>query len=72
MADLIVVGSRQHQGLHRRVWGSVSKTIMTHADCSVVLSRPIDFVHGRRTPSIEAPRMFESERQHLEPHHYRI
>ena len=46
VADLIVVGSREHQGLHRRVWGSISRTVMTHADCSVVLARPIDFVHG--------------------------
>lgn len=69
-ADLIVVGSRDHSGLMRRVWGSVSRTIMTHADCSVVLSRPVDFVHGHRTPSIEPPKMWESKPHHLPMHHY--
>lgn len=69
-ADLIVVGSRQHEGLQRRLWGSVSKTVMTHADCSVVLSRPIDFVHGHRTPTIEPPSVRPSETHHLQPHHY--
>jgi nucleotide-binding universal stress UspA family protein len=72
MADLIVVGSRQHEGLHRRVWGSVSKTVMSSADCSVVLSRPIDFVHGVRTPSIEPPKMWKSEGHRLQMHHYHM
>lgn len=70
MADLVVVGSREHEGLQRRIWGSVSKTISTHADCSVVLSRPVDFVHGHRTPSIEPPKMWKSESHHLTMHHY--
>lgn len=69
-SDLIVAGSREHDGLKRRVWGSVSKTIMTHADCSVVLSRPIDFVHGHRTPTIEPPKSWTSESHHLQPHRY--
>lgn len=69
-ADLIVLGSREHEGLKRRVWGSISKTVMTHADCSVVLSRPVDFVHGHRTPSIEPPRIGPTEPHHLTMHHY--
>lgn len=69
-ADLIVVGSRDHHGLQRRVWGSISKTVMTRAECSVVLSRPVDFVHGRRTPTIEPPRMGPTEEHHLQRHHY--
>ena len=72
VADLIVVGSREHQGLHRRVWGSISKTVMTHADCSVVLARPIDFVHGVRTPAIEPPKAWKSEGHHLQMHHYHV
>jgi nucleotide-binding universal stress UspA family protein len=70
LIDLIVVGCREHEGLERRIWGSISKTVMTHADCSVVLSRPVDFVHGRRTPSIEPPKMWHSEPHHLTMHHY--
>lgn len=72
VADLIVVGSRQHQGLQRRLWGSISKMIMTRADCSVVLVRPVDFVHGHRTPSVEPPRMWESPPHHLQMHHYHM
>jgi nucleotide-binding universal stress UspA family protein len=70
MSDLIVVGSRQHVGLKRRVWGSISRTVLADAECSVVLSRPIDFVHGKRTPTIEPPRLWKSERHHLQMHHY--
>lgn len=69
-ADLIVVGSREHEGLQRRIWGSVSKTIVGQAECSVVLSRPVDFVHGQRTPSIEPPKRWKSEPRHLTMHHY--
>jgi nucleotide-binding universal stress UspA family protein len=69
-ADLIVVGSREHEGLKRRVWGSISKTVMTHADCSVVLARPIDFVHGHRIPSVEPPKAWSTEPHHLETHRY--
>jgi nucleotide-binding universal stress UspA family protein len=69
-ADAIVVGSREHQGLNRRVWGSVSKTVMTHADCSVVLARPIDFVHGVRIPVVEPPRTWDNDGYHLQMHHY--
>lgn len=70
MADLIVAGSRQHQGLQRRVWGSISKTLVNQAECSVVLVRPVDFVHGHRTPSIEPPRTWTGETHHLMMHHY--
>lgn len=70
MADLIVIGSRQHQGFQRRVWGSISKTVVNEAECSVVLVRPVDFVHGHRTPSIEPPRMWTGETHHLMMHHY--
>lgn len=70
MADLIVIGSRQHQGLQRRVWGSISKTIVNQATCSVVLVRPVDFVHGHRTPSIEPPRTWTGDHHHLMTHHY--
>lgn len=72
MVDLIVVGSRQHEGLQRKVWGSISKTVMTHADCSVALVRPVDFLHGRRTPSIEPPKMWDSEQHRLQMHHYHM
>lgn len=71
VVDLIVVGSHEHQGLNRRLWGSVSKSVMTHADCSVVLSRPLYFAHARRTPQIEPPRPFKTEPFHLQMHHYR-
>lgn len=70
LVDLIVIGCREHEGLERRIWGSISKTVMSHADCSVVLSRPADFVHGRRIPSIEPPRPWRSEGHHLALHHY--
>jgi len=72
MADLIVVGSRQHEGLQRRVWGSISKTILNQADCSVVLVRPVDFVHGQRTPSIEPPKMWDGGQHRLQMHHYHM
>jgi nucleotide-binding universal stress UspA family protein len=72
MADAIVIGSREHEGLKRRVWGSVSKTVMTHAECSVVLARPIDFSHGVRTPTVEPPKAWKSDGYHLQMHHYHV
>lgn len=72
MVDLIVVGSRQHEGLQRRLWGSISKTILSHADCSVALVRPVDFVHGKRTPSIEPPKMWDAGEHRLQMHHYHM
>lgn len=70
LADLIVVGSREHQGMQRRVWGSISKSIVSNAECSVVLVRPVDFVHGARIPSVDPPRAFKSGGHHLQLHHY--
>jgi hypothetical protein len=43
---------------------------MSHAECSVVLSRPADFVHGHRIPLIESPRPWRTEGHHLVLHHY--
>jgi len=68
LADLIVVGARGHTGWKRRVWGSVSKTIATDAECSVVMSRPVEFAHGSRTPSVEPPRPWTGE-SHLGTRH---
>lgn len=67
-ADVIVVGSRERQGPQSRVWGSVSKTVMAHADCSVILARPFDLVHGVRTP----PTTWRSEGYQLQMHHYHL
>lgn len=72
MVDAIIVGCREHQGLQRRVWGSVSKTVMAHADCSVVLARPVEFVHGMKTPSVEPPRSWKGDGYHLQMHHYHV
>jgi nucleotide-binding universal stress UspA family protein len=39
-ADLIVMGTRGHTGIERLVTGSVSRRVVTHADCSVMVVRP--------------------------------
>ena len=56
LADLIVLGSRDYRGLHRRVWGSISKTVVSRANASVVLCRPEDFDHGEPLPMVAPPR----------------
>jgi nucleotide-binding universal stress UspA family protein len=38
-ADLIVVGSRGHTGLKRWLWGSVSRSVVGQAACSVEVIR---------------------------------
>jgi nucleotide-binding universal stress UspA family protein len=39
-ADLIVVGSHGHRGIHRFLLGGISEAVATHAECSVELIRP--------------------------------
>jgi nucleotide-binding universal stress UspA family protein len=72
VADVIVVGSCEHQGLRRRAWGSIPMTILSNAGCSVVLFRPGDFVQGSPTPKAELPRPFETEGYRLQLHHYHL
>jgi len=42
-ADLIVVGSRGHQGLARLLLGSVAESVVRHARCSVLVARKNTF-----------------------------
>ena len=41
-ADLIVLGARGHSTIGRLLLGSISDTVATHADCSVLVVRPPD------------------------------
>lgn len=47
-ADLIVVGSRGETGLHRLVLGSVARTVLFGAHCSVLIAHP---PRGIRAPA---------------------
>lgn len=40
-SDLIVVGSRGLRGIERMLLGSVARNVATHADCSVLVMRPL-------------------------------
>jgi nucleotide-binding universal stress UspA family protein len=39
-ADLIVMGTRGHTGVDRLVHGSVSRGVLTHSDCSLLVVQP--------------------------------
>lgn len=41
-ADLIVIGAKGHSAIGRMFLGSVSQFVATHADCSVLVVRPVD------------------------------
>jgi nucleotide-binding universal stress UspA family protein len=53
-ADLVVLGTRDRQGVARLVMGSVAEKVMRHAECPVLVVREKAH-HATRAPEIEPP-----------------
>jgi nucleotide-binding universal stress UspA family protein len=87
-AELVIVGSHGHHRLERFVLGSVSRAVVDHARCTVLIARPSAYP-ARTTPAIDpsCPGCLETQRKthgerlwcpehasrSLRPHlHYRI
>jgi len=55
-ADLVIMGSHGRTGVQRLLLGSVARSVLHHASCSVlVVRRHADAVQGRRTPELAYP-----------------
>jgi nucleotide-binding universal stress UspA family protein len=67
-ADMIVVGTHGRRGIERFILGSVASEVVKSANCSVLVVRPMDFVHGEKLPEIE-PALKAGEHP-LKPFHH--
>ena len=54
-ADLIVLGTREKNGIERLVTGSVAEAVVRHAGCAVWIVRPKEHEHAGEIPHIEKP-----------------
>ncbi len=66
-ADLIVVGTHGRRGFDRVLLGSVAETLVRKAKCPVLVARPKDYGHTKKTPLPEPPYAPGEEPNYSEP-----
>ncbi|AKT36201.1 universal stress protein [Chondromyces crocatus] len=54
-ADLIVIGTKERNGLERLISGSVAESVVRHARCAVWIVRPKEHENASELPNIEKP-----------------